>query len=265
MNDPHVVALLYTIEHGPSVDYREAEPQDYEEKHFSVRIEDEQVCFTMKAHYATEEKAREAVREYIERWEFKVCLQQGPNRFKLEFERSQREDRSPRPAPKVPPGTLSITGIRVRAGRATGRVGKIVVEKKDKRSPYPSPARGLKITPDVESMQERLRDYRKDGKELGSRTNFCLTVLQDAGGGRKAVAKKYGIAFEVLSKIGSLCNNKGASQARKNTGAKNPFTPSETRFLEEAMVVLIRRAAEVAYDPHKSRDTIKLSDLPDLV
>ena len=30
-------------------------------------------------------------------------------------------------------------------------------------------------------------------------------------------------------------------------------------------VVLIRRAAEVAHDPHKSRDTIKLSDLPALV
>ena len=28
MNDPHVVALVYTIEHGPSVDYREAEPRD---------------------------------------------------------------------------------------------------------------------------------------------------------------------------------------------------------------------------------------------
>ncbi len=28
MNDPHVVALVYTTEHGPSVDYREAEPRD---------------------------------------------------------------------------------------------------------------------------------------------------------------------------------------------------------------------------------------------
>ena len=30
MNDPHVVALFYNIEHSASVVYREAEPREYE-------------------------------------------------------------------------------------------------------------------------------------------------------------------------------------------------------------------------------------------
>ena len=86
MNDPHVVALFYNIQHGPSVDYREAEPRDYEAENFSVRVEDKKVCFTMKAHYATEEEAREAVREYISRWEFTVGLRRGPDKFKLVYQ-----------------------------------------------------------------------------------------------------------------------------------------------------------------------------------
>lgn len=44
MNDPHVVTLFYTIEHGPSVDYQEAKPRNYEAEKFSVQIEDRKVC-----------------------------------------------------------------------------------------------------------------------------------------------------------------------------------------------------------------------------
>ena len=95
MNDPHVVALFYNIQHGSSVDYREAEPHDYEEGNFSVRIEDKKVCFTMKAHYATEEEAREAVREYIDRWEFTVGLRRGPDTFKLVYQDARIVDRKP--------------------------------------------------------------------------------------------------------------------------------------------------------------------------
>ena len=45
MNDPHVVALLYQIEHGRGVDYGEAEPIDHEERDFRVEIVNEQVRF----------------------------------------------------------------------------------------------------------------------------------------------------------------------------------------------------------------------------
>lgn len=88
MNDPHVGALFYTIKHGTSVDYREAEPLDHEEKEFSIHIAAGQVRFTMKAHYATAEEAREAVGDYIRRWEFDTGLRRGPDTFELVYRKA---------------------------------------------------------------------------------------------------------------------------------------------------------------------------------
>ena len=48
MNDTHVVALFYQIDHGQSVDYREVKPSDHEEKGFRLKISNEQVCFEFK-------------------------------------------------------------------------------------------------------------------------------------------------------------------------------------------------------------------------
>ena len=50
MNDPHVVALIYRVEHGNSVDYREAEPLTREEPAFRVDVKDNQARFELKAH-----------------------------------------------------------------------------------------------------------------------------------------------------------------------------------------------------------------------
>ena len=40
MNDPHVVALIYRVEHENSVDYRETKPLIREEPAFRVEIKD---------------------------------------------------------------------------------------------------------------------------------------------------------------------------------------------------------------------------------
>ena len=256
MNDPHVVALFYTVEHGQSVDYREAKPCDDEKENFSVRIEDKKVCFTLKAHYATEEEALEAVREYIERWEFAAGLERGPDKFKLVYQDARIVDR--RPPPKRD-GFAEVSGtFRSPGGRFRASISSL--------SQYPKPpSAGLTITPDVQSIYDRFMGYRLGREPLPSMAYFCLTMLEAAAGNRPAAARKYGIALKVLSKIGRLCDEKGGSQARKGKGVEDEFTPQEKRFLEKAMVVMIRRAAEVAHDPDKSRDRIKLSDLPDLV
>lgn len=186
MNDPHVVALIYKIEHGRSVCYQEAEPQDHEADNFSVRIEDGEVHFTMKSHthYATVEEAQEAIGEYIRCWEFDVALRKGSNRFRLEFDRPEIEDRKPPPAPSVPPGTLSVRGFRASAGAPKATIGAIVVEEKDVRSPYPPPPQDLAITPDVQSMYDRFRGYRLGREPLPAMAYFCLTVLEQSTGAR---------------------------------------------------------------------------------
>ena len=85
MNDPHVVALFYNVKHSAAVDYSEAKPLEHKEEKFKITIANDKACFTMKAHYATEEKALAAVEEYIQAWELDAALQAGPNAFTLEF------------------------------------------------------------------------------------------------------------------------------------------------------------------------------------
>ena len=116
MNDPHVVALFYNVKHSSSVDSSEMEPLKHEEEKFTITIENDKACFTMKADYATEEEAREAVKEYIQVWEIHAALQRGPNAFTLEFSHSEIEDRKPTPAA---PGELAI-GITVNRRHTDG-------------------------------------------------------------------------------------------------------------------------------------------------
>ena len=249
MNDPQVVALFYTIENGPSVDYREAKPRDYEEKEFSIHVEDKKVRFTMRVHYATQEEAQEAVRGYIEQWEFAVGLERGPNTFRLKFDRAEIKDGKPSVRISSPAPEIRIRGT----------------------SPvqYPDPPSALDITPDVQSMFDRFMGYRSGREPLPSMAYFCLTVLEQSTGARgqrrRAAAKQYGIDFAVLDKIGSLSSGAGGQQARKASGVGRELTSAETYFLKRAMAALIHRAAEVAHDSNKSHDEIKLSDLPELV
>ena len=65
MNDPHVVALHYEVEHASSIDYSSAEPLELHYDAFDVRVEERNVWFSMKHHFATERDARDAVDDYI--------------------------------------------------------------------------------------------------------------------------------------------------------------------------------------------------------
>ena len=97
MNDPHVVALYYRIEHLSSVDYSRAEPTCHEEEGFSIRIEDGRVYLVMKEHYPTEAAAKDAGEPYLCSWELGAALTGRPGYFKLKFDGSKIEDRNPTP------------------------------------------------------------------------------------------------------------------------------------------------------------------------
>ena len=249
MNDPHVVALLYQIDHGRSVDYRDAKPIDREEEGFCVRVENERVRFEIKEHYATEDAARKAIEDYIRAWEFSAGLRGGPNYFKLKFDRAQIEDRKPTP------GVVSLSA-HFRAGVPTATATLTV-------SPpcYPPPPSGLKITPDVQTMYERYIGYLQGREPLPSMAYFCLTTLEHSRGRKKAAAM-YGIELGVLKKIGYLSSEKGGQQARKGPGKDNDLTAQDCHFLKEAIKVIIRRAAKKAHDANSNLPEISLSDLP---
>ena len=77
MNDPHVAALIYRIEHGDSIDYSQAKPLVVDGPQFRLSVEDMRARFELKAHYSTAEQARDAVADYIRVWEFDATLKRG--------------------------------------------------------------------------------------------------------------------------------------------------------------------------------------------
>ena len=257
MNDPHVVALNYRIEHHSSVDYDGASPLDRSEEAFEIHVERNNVRFAMKRHYATTSEALEAVEDYIHAWEHLAALQYGPNEFKLLFDGDEIEDRDPTP------GVVYVSAKPVRfnfsVSEATGHVS---------RGAYPRPPSSrMEIGPDIKLMFDRYVRYRARRGDITDMANFCLTILEESVQTKKkrrdAAAKHYDIEYRVLDKIGRLCSQKGGTEGRKAQGVDQDLNGQEKQFLEEVVKAIIRRAAEVASDPNGSRDTIVLSDFPD--
>lgn len=259
MNDPHVAALLYRVEHGESLDYKDAEPLVLDESTFRLEVKDGQVRFELKGHYATEEEAREAIEDYIRTWEFDVCLRYGPESFRLKFQKAEIVDRNPTP------GVLNIRGSLI--GKSSQLSARLVLGFRS----YPSPPSDIVVTPDVQTMSDRYMNYRRKHEPLPGTAYFCLTVLEnmaeekkrDGEGKRKAASRYFQIGMGVLSKIGHLSDEKGGpSEARKSKGVANDLTNEERCFLEEATKKMIRRAAEKAQSPDANLPKISLTNLP---
>ena len=266
MNDPHVKAIHYFIEHDDSVDYRDAAPLVFEDDLFRVKAQKVEVTFEPKNHYATEEEARSAVEGLVRRWEFEVALRVGSRSFKLTYARVAIVDRNPPPSP---PGAVRADPVafHFRVSQPQVRVTKKLAE----YAALPSVQTLEPDDPNVSVMLSRLDLFRQGRNPLGDVANFCLTVLeysalQVAGGKgnkRKAAARHYQIQRKVLDKVGELSSSKGGSVARKAEGRYDAFTPEEARFLEAAVTAFVRRAAENAADPNGNLPFITMADLPD--
>ena len=256
MNDPHVVALNYRIEHHSSVDYDRAGPLDHSEKVFKIRVERNNVRFAMKRHYSTKSEALEAVEGYIRTWEHLAALQYGPDEFKLVFDGPEIEDRDPAPGVVC----ASAKPIRVHASLSQPTVHV-------SRGTYPQPpSTKMEFSANVKLMFDRYVAYRARRGYLADLANFCLTVLeksvQTKKKRREAAAKHYDFEYRVLDEIGRLCSQKGGAEARKAQGVNQDLNDQERQFLEEVVKAIIRRAAEVSGDPNGSRGMIALSDFP---
>ena len=252
MNDPHVAALEYRIEHRPDVvDWSRAAPLDREEGGFRVCAGNGRVRFEFKEHHASQEAARFAVEaHYIPNWELLAGLALGPDAFTLRFDRSEIVDRNPPPGP--PP-----LHVQFRSGTPTINVK--IAPRAPPAFPEPPPT-DIERSPDVDSMFSRYLGHLQGREPLACMAYFCLTVLEQTQGGRHNAARHFAISNKVLDRIGRLCA-KGGADARKYTGAKTPYTPEEERFLKSAIETLIRRAAEVEHGPDPSRPKITLADI----
>ena len=213
----------------------------------------------MKRHFANIAEATAVVDSFIREWEFEATLKGRPHAFKFNRDNWHIVDRNPI---LDPPLALSVSaefhGDLLGTLSAGVDLGPL--------SPSP-PTWNVTLTPDVSSMYERYRGYRDGREPLTSMAYFCLTVLEASaspGKGeprRPAAACQYRVAFDVLDRIGKLTAEKGGSQARKAEGLGYELTNVESRFLEDAVKAILRRAAELARDPLASHDEIRLCDL----
>lgn len=67
MNDPHVSALHYWVEHDDSVDYDNAEPLDYEDELTEVHMEGRELTLRPKEHYASASEASTGSSQVLDR------------------------------------------------------------------------------------------------------------------------------------------------------------------------------------------------------
>lgn len=235
MNDPHVVSVIYHVDHDSSVDYMSASPLCHETEQFRICIEDGTARFELKEHFATAEAACEVVEPYIEKWEFEAGLRTRPDQFKLHFGHAEIIDRNP---PPPTPGTISIS-----ATFSSPPVSMSVAVTKVATN-YPAPPSECASdpnNPDVITMYHRYELYRLGREPLVSMAYFCLTVLEEGfqNNRRGKAAQKYCIDKSILDKIGELTGKKGGLDARKAIGTKTELTTQEQQFLKKSLAKII--------------------------
>lgn len=267
MNDPHVVALHYTVTHGSSVDYRDARPLRFENPTFRLEVNNNRARFDFKEHFTHEGEALQAIGAFIRDWEFEVGLRQGPGLFKLNFEKSEIVDRNPSP-PKLlstSPSTSGVKNLRA-SSHSPGSIttAKLTIVKRH----YPPPPSAGAVDPndpDVSTMCHRFEGYRQGREYLPGMAYFCRTMLTDyLCKGDKEASKKYGISRKVFKEISQLTSGKGGPVARKAAGIDADLSNREKKFLEKAISEMIYRTAQIAADENQDLPKITLSDLPSL-
>ena len=262
MNDPHVAALHYHVNHDDSLDYDNADPLEQENDQFQVGITDRKVTFRLKDHYTSIEEAKAALEPFVRQWEFLSTLESGSRAFALRYSHAEVIDRNP---PPTPPGVIRVDagpiGIHWTVSIPSVRVGK---------GSYPRPPSGSALNPDaseVRDMLSRFDQYHLGRAGLADVAYLCLTVLEDSfpkgvKNRRGKLSRYYGIAPIVIAQVGRLSSGKGGPlEARKSSGRHEDYTQEDRDFLVNATRAFIRRAAEKAAAPDESFTEITKENL----
>jgi hypothetical protein len=251
MNDPHVETLFYRIEHSEGVDYSKEPLLELPEPKFTIYIENKSARIDMRDHYAAEQDARDVVEPFLRLWELTAALNRSPGQWQFFYDRANVIDRNP------PSGTVLSSA----AGQLTltgGRVHVVV------SANYPPPPVGVACDAAVDFMFHNYRMLCEGRTKLSDAANCCLTMLEFSAGNRKEASQRYGVSLSILNTLGTLLDTKGGAEARKVKAAQVDFTPAEREWLTTLIPILIRRAAEVAFDRTASHPQITMTNLPPL-
>ena len=250
MNDPHVEALHYWVEHDGSVDYSKAQPFEYEFREFWVRLENRKVTVRPKGHYASEDEAKAGVESFIRDWEFDAAVESGSTRFALKYSYADIFDRSPDPSLH---GQFLDLGT-IRAGFPMMR-GEVRVSQRP--TMFPKPPSGPQRRSDdqvARDMLYRLDGYYRGREKITEMAYFCLTALEDnaprVGKGKRPDAAKYfNVAIDLLNRVGAMTDRLDGRDSRKYAKSRILLTEDERNFLKSAVRAFIRRVAERAATP----------------
>jgi hypothetical protein len=253
MNDPHVETLFYRINHSEGVDYSKAPLLELPEPKFTIYIEHKSARIDMRGHYAAVQDARDVVEPFLRLWELTAALNRNPGEWQFVYDRANVIDRNPTPGAAIfaASGHVEVSGkgVMLRHGRAS----------------FPPPPVGMARDVAVDFMFYRYCMWREGRTTLTDTANCCLTMLEFKAGDRKKASPLYGVSSKVLNKLGLLLDTKGGiTEARKGKAAHANFTPAERQWIIKLIPILIRRAAEVAFDRTASHPQITMADLPPL-
>ena len=252
MNDPHVQALIYVVEHDRSVDYADASPVEVHRCDFTVMVEEGHARITLNRHFASVQEARDAVQPFIDQWEFDASLAAGRSKFRLRFERPEMIDRQPMP------GVVSIAA-HISSGVATLSASVTVSRE------YPAPPAEFTMdvsNPDVRTMHDRYTGYIEGHEPLPAMAYFCYEVFtQRLSKGQKDASDTYKISTRLLREFAKIASTKGGSTARKASGIGHELSAHETQVLRKGIQLMIRRAAIIAGDPNQHLPVVDFSKL----
>jgi hypothetical protein len=258
MSDFHVVALKYRLQLSDHISYAEPPPLVFETEAARFHLENNQLRCEMKLHAATSEQARALVDPILRDWEMEVELTRNRGELGFIYEDAEIIDRTP-PTPGIQARVMKVLGgnYLVTMGNVTAHI---------MRRKYPDPPMGFHLTPDAESILLRFRSYQDGREPLLSMAYFCSTVVESAASGRNRRAKgakAFGIAENVLDKLGELTSNRGdRTVARKAHSNLQPLTGAERAWIEATIKQLILRLCD---GPQRSqRKQLTMADLPPL-
>ncbi|HEX3529925.1 MAG TPA: hypothetical protein VH988_22925 [Thermoanaerobaculia bacterium] len=220
----------------------------FENSAFILELKNGQANFRFKYPLTSMKEAEDRVAEFLKSWEGDILLQTGPIRRHFEI----RGYRAPGHGGMVwVHGSLSVAGDLAEANTRQ--------QTPWRRHPYWK-------EPLVAALVRRYEDYRCGRERLSVLGFLCLSALQHAFGGRKALAGKLKIELAVLNELGRLVSTVGSyGSARKiNPGHDlRDFSPEEEYWIESVTRHLIVRAGDL-FKGRALVSILTMQDLPQL-
>ncbi len=255
--DLHVESLIYELVPSESIIYNNPPPIDFETDNALLRLADNKLTCTMKAHYSNSEQARSDIEPILRSWEVASDIKVNRGSLRFKYKTSNVVDRSP-----AIPGQIKGHIIAVQSIGSLEAFGTLTI--RVTMNSYPPSPGGFRLSHDAESIWLRYMNYIEGREPLLSMAYFCLTVVTAIPGGKLAASKKYNIDYHVLKKLGELTSTRGDRlTARKKTiHLPSPLSGAEANWIEQVVKLLILRLG--IDQTRESLDWISFKDLPAL-